>query len=573
MYPEERTDELIDLLKINSGRIESLAKCCGGGAVRPSMETEQFEMNNRPYDNGAKETFIFGSWKRKNRRRIPTISRGTINIISINSDSDSNTSQARNNKPEEMISESQGNSTYRPASYESSFCDTETRSVVDPIRDSAIPTSESEILEEDDFWCPRCGGRMNEPRILECLHPICTPCVDELLDRVYSSKCSNNVNPRWQSSQRDELPSYRYVEGCPICDCPLPSPGDSPPPPHYPLQHRLVMNAVRRRLSHRVLCCDVCPEEVQASVHCPTCLRNFCTSCGDKHEISQNEGPVVGTISRHEVRPLWEAKRFRRTALCLEHPSHSLRFHCIACRQVTCRECMWRGSHRGHASEGATSAGRRATTALLAALQRGRNLLNSLLIEYNNSSFSADEWSETSTSTYFARNNRYSDEFSNLTSYSSLRSRRNLTSYAREAQERIHEFARLQRARYLLDAISLTEELLSEGSDVEILSLSRLILKRLHMLGSNVTNEIQEDSERFQSRPKHTGLFHCCTFCSSGGKKEATCACRGTMPGGYKGCGHGHPGHPRVNHWSCCGSTNRYDGCSILPKLRYQVTL
>lgn len=83
---------------------------------------------------------------------------------------------------------------------------------------------------------------------------------------------------------------------------------------------------------------------------------------------------------------------------------------------------------------------------------------------------------------------RYSDEFPNFTSSSNLRKRRNLTSYAREAQERIHEFARLQRARYLLDAISLAEELLSEGSDVEILSLSRIILKRLQMLGSNFAN-------------------------------------------------------------------------------------
>lgn len=30
---------------------------------------------------------------------------------------------------------------------------------------------------------------------------------------------------------------------------------------------------------------------------------------------------------------------------------------------------------------------------------------------------------------------------------------------------------------------------------------------------------------------QHSGVFHCCTFCSSGGKKEASCACGGTMPG------------------------------------------
>lgn len=39
----------------------------------------------------------------------------------------------------------------------------------------------------------------------------------------------------------------------------------------------------------------------------------------------------------------------------------------------------------------------------------------------------------------------------------------------------------------------------------------------------------------------HSGIFHCCSFCSSNGKK--VCACGGEMPvDGYIGCGHGHSG-------------------------------
>ena len=39
----------------------------------------------------------------------------------------------------------------------------------------------------------------------------------------------------------------------------------------------------------------------------------------------------------------------------------------------------------------------------------------------------------------------------------------------------------------------------------------------------------------------HLGIFHCCSFCSSNGKK--VCACGGEMPiDGYVGCGHGHSG-------------------------------
>lgn len=32
-------------------------------------------------------------------------------------------------------------------------------------------------------------------------------------------------------------------------------------------------------------------------------------------------------------------------------------------------------------------------------------------------------------------------------------------------------------------------------------------------------------------------------------------------PGGFKGCGHGHKGHPGRPHWSCCGNTAEKSEC------------
>lgn len=40
-----------------------------------------------------------------------------------------------------------------------------------------------------------------------------------------------------------------------------------------------------------------------------------------------------------------------------------------------------------------------------------------------------------------------------------------------------------------------------------------------------------KDTRLSALRLTHSGIYHCCTFCSSGGKKEITCGCRGTMPG------------------------------------------
>ncbi|XP_037095232.1 tripartite motif-containing protein 45 [Syngnathus acus] len=80
-------------------------------------------------------------------------------------------------------------------------------------------------------------------------------------------------------------------------------------------------------------------------------------------------------------------------------------------------------------------------------------------------------------------------------------------------------------------------------------------VKAQHVKGSpfvlNVTKKLRH----------HTGVFHCCSFCSSGGAKEARCGCPGTMPGGFQGCGHSHKGHPGKPHWSCCGSTTEKSEC------------
>lgn len=79
--------------------------------------------------------------------------------------------------------------------------------------------------------------------------------------------------------------------------------------------------------------------------------------------------------------------------------------------------------------------------------------------------------------------------------------------------------------------------------------------KTQHVKGSPFNLNIKRKLRR------HSGTFHCCSFCSSGGSKEARCGCPGTMPGGFKGCGHGHKGHPGKPHWSCCGSTVERSEC------------
>lgn len=48
----------------------------------------------------------------------------------------------------------------------------EPREIIDPYKSHDL-----------NFQCPRCGQRMEEPRLLPCLHPICLSCVYELINK------------------------------------------------------------------------------------------------------------------------------------------------------------------------------------------------------------------------------------------------------------------------------------------------------------------------------------------------------------------------------------------------------
>ncbi|XP_033306891.1 tripartite motif-containing protein 45-like [Bombus bifarius] len=235
------------------------------------------------------------------------------------------------------------------------------------------------MQEDKDFRCPRCGQSMQEPRLLPCLHPICSTCISELMSKPFYNftKSIKTQNNKSESSQNN------YYEICPLCDVQLPNANSTVPPPHYPLQYRLVMSAIRSKFTNKILC-DICPDEVVAVVQCSTCLRNFCLDCGMKHQqqITLELKPL-----KHSIRPLMEATKVRRTALCQQHPTHALRFYCIACQQVTCKECMWSSQHRGHASENAAGVAKRVILYLTKMLQRAKILLNMLLTQYDRDAF------------------------------------------------------------------------------------------------------------------------------------------------------------------------------------------
>lgn len=141
--------------------------------------------------------------------------------------------------------------------------------------------------EDKDFRCPRCGQSMQEPRLLPCLHPICSTCISELMSKrkwyriknlMYHLKNRNLIMLSFTfaafynftksiktQNNKSESSQINYYEICPLCDVQLPNANSTVPPPHYPLQYRLVMSAIRSKFTNKILC-DICPDEVVVSI-------------------------------------------------------------------------------------------------------------------------------------------------------------------------------------------------------------------------------------------------------------------------------------------------------------------
>ncbi|KAG5892126.1 hypothetical protein JTB14_032348 [Gonioctena quinquepunctata] len=530
-------------------------------------------------------------------------------------------------------------------------------------------------VEDAKLKCPMCKKQFADPRVLPCLHTFCLKCLEELEksdftvwyddDSDVSAQKTNSPGSRQGSSggsgyasdiRQDDFSPEKGIR-CPSCGLrtEVPPDGIASFPPNYPLQHKIVLAAMNSSATH--LLCDLCSSDISAIARCMDCAISFCGQCEEIHLRQKS-------FAEHQVLSLEEARergitKVRKQIMCMSHPELELTIFCSSCYQVICRDCI-ATSHRDHVCEPVSRAAKIHFAKLRQAADRAKAVVEE-------SAFAAGKLSATSKKLEAqccrvqTEVEKFIEEYMRSVEEHKMRL---LEQIKQVREDKLHSISEehqklQQRIKDARDIAYFLEDLLNDGSEVEILSFLNPVISKIEkcnnlekhqdlkvsgslqflreeavkcpinlftVYGALTTQNVspghcQLNVEGLQSlrvgkrvevtletrdvddspierggeeiiceirhrdagvsrslavrvkdrrdgtygvsfvpdvagklflsisirgQPingspftftvrtirQHTGTFHCCTFCSSGGSKEATCSCEGKMPGG-----------------------------------------
>ncbi|KAK7868025.1 hypothetical protein R5R35_010196 [Gryllus longicercus] len=346
--------------------------------------------------------------------------------------------------------------------------------------------------------CPLCGRLLADPRVLPCLHSFCAACLEQLasLDshapRADGSPSAggerqgahsrSNSGSGYDSGGGAGAGGGRLLLQCPACGhvSRLPAGGVGSLPPNYLAQHRIVLASLNKATTR--LLCDVCPGERPAGWRCSECLLNLCDGCRGAHDA---DGAVAG--GRHEVLSLAEARRrgitrVRRQLMCPQHGQHELRLFCGACARLACAECLQgaAGAHRGHSVQPVARAAAPRARALKDALERARPAA-----ERGAAALAALQQVAARVQARCSQVQAEVDRFAEAYAAALEQHRRALRRQARDAADAKLAAVRAQARRLervagdASAAVAFADDLLTEASDAEVLSLAAPVLRRL----------------------------------------------------------------------------------------------
>ncbi|XP_023557527.1 tripartite motif-containing protein 45 isoform X2 [Octodon degus] len=194
--------------------------------------------------------------------------------------------------------------------------------------------------------CPLCMRLFKAPRLLPCLHTVCTTCLEKLepFSVVDIRGADSDTSSEGSVSQEHKPQSLQRQIGilCPVCDAQvdLPMGGVKALTIDHLALNDVMLESLRGE--GQGLVCDLCSDR-QVEKRCQTCRANLCQFCCQAHRRQKK-------TTYHTMVDLKDLKGYSRVGkpiLCSSHPAEELRLFCELCDRPVCRDCIV-GDHREH---------------------------------------------------------------------------------------------------------------------------------------------------------------------------------------------------------------------------------
>ncbi|XP_072393644.1 E3 ubiquitin-protein ligase TRIM45-like isoform X2 [Diabrotica undecimpunctata] len=463
--------------------------------------------------------------------------------------------------------------------------------------------------EEAKNRCPMCKKQFEDPRVLPCLHTFCLKCLEQLektdvavwcdddseaqkTDETGSRKASSAGSGYVSDRPGDFSPGKGFY--CPSCGAgiDIPKAGVSCFLPNYTLIHKATLANLNLGITDNL--CNICASDKSALFRCMVCKLNMCDICEEVHHRQKSS-------ANHEILLLENAKQkeisiMKRPIMCTRHQENEMTIFCTSCYQVR-EEKLQNIAKEKNTLQKKLRDARDVSYFLSDLLTEGSDaeILSFVHLVINKvekcGNFEPTTELKLSGSLQFLKEETVKCPDNIFTMYGVL------TTQSVSPENCVLNTAVLQNLRVgkkvevLLetrDNDDLPIERGGEGVTAEIrhreagISKSIVVNVKDKRNGTYIISFVPDvpgklvlnvciNKQPVKGSPfpvnvrtikQHVGIYHCCSFCSSRGNKESTCGCPGTMPGGYKGCGHGHEGHPGRRHWSCCGNILEHSECT-----------
>ena len=177
--------------------------------------------------------------------------------------------------------------------------------------------------DSTDISCPLCQDYFHEPKILDCLHNVCRPCLEKGV-----------------SNQED---GFKAVL-CPVCDVETRALNGLTGLMNNNTLRGLVEEAVLKdKISGDVskIRCQGCVEDNTAVSRCMDCDNFLCLECQNAHQrlIALKNHNIVPMADLKSGKITFKSKLRDQNPKCSKHSDQDCCFFCITCEMLICTTC------------------------------------------------------------------------------------------------------------------------------------------------------------------------------------------------------------------------------------------